>query len=111
MASRLAIALRQQSALKRLEEATIGIADKLGVAAPNVPRQGRDAHLLYAQQLEVLADWAESVSGANSTVTPYDIYTNRELKAMVESRGLVALRNANKGQLIAMLMESEAVAV
>lgn len=108
MASRLSISLRQQAALTRLEAAMNGIAVKLGVDTPHMPLQGRDAHLLYAQQLEVLADWSEHVAGSDSTVTPYDIYTNRELKALVENKGLVAPKRANNKQLIAMLIESEA---
>lgn len=58
MASRVEISKRRDAATKRLEDA-IG---KLTGEGLTLPTQGRDPELLFAQQLETLADAVETLS-------------------------------------------------
>lgn len=61
MASKLAIALKQQSALKRIEDAVSAISTQIGIEQAELPQSGRDEALLQAQRLESIATWAEQV--------------------------------------------------
>lgn len=62
MATKTAIAHKQAKAFDRLNTAMNSIAKRLGVRAAQVPTRGRDKDYLMAEQIEVMARWAESIN-------------------------------------------------
>lgn len=62
MATKVAIAIMREQAFNAIAEATGSIAAALGIDAPDIPTQGKDADLLYAQQLTAIADYLGNVA-------------------------------------------------
>ncbi|MCZ2077897.1 MAG: hypothetical protein LC130_23200 [Bryobacterales bacterium] len=62
MATRVAIAIMREQAFNGIAEATAQIATALGIDAPVIPTQGKDADLLNAQQLTAIADYLGHVA-------------------------------------------------
>lgn len=60
MATKVAIAIKRQGALARIEDAQAALNKRLKVPYNEIPKQGNDADLLFANQLEAIADWMES---------------------------------------------------
>lgn len=52
----------REQALNGIAEATRNIAAALGIDALAIPTQGKDADLLYAQQLQAIADYLNGVA-------------------------------------------------
>lgn len=73
MATAISIAIRNEQALVRLNEAAIAISEHVGVDAPDIPTEYRDANELPTMQLEAMADWtrriAESLTKEQINVT------------------------------------------
>lgn len=78
MATIEALAIKRALALEKLNQAAVLISDELGVLPPDVSTSGQDPLSVQAQQLHVLAEWAEHVANALAS-THADSMPNKEL--------------------------------
>ena len=66
MATAAARAIQRAPALERLTKATKKLAKAYGVDAPDFPMSHRDPAYLPTVQMEVMADFLESLAGADT---------------------------------------------
>lgn len=134
MADRVSIAIRQEQALTRLLKAAGRLAEKLDVAAPDIPTNVRVAggspELLRAMQFEALSVWVgevvnsvdmaqveveldgETAPESNMPMSAYDDLSKADLVLEIRQRGMdvgaVAGSGANgnilKSDLVAALL-------
>lgn len=62
MATVVAIAQMRDDALRRLNDATRAVSERLNIAPADLPEFNRDPDYLHAAQLTALADWAERLA-------------------------------------------------
>lgn len=103
MASKLAVALMEEDAIKRIEQALPGFV---------MPRQGRDPMLMRAQRLAAIADYLEGHTAPEATETsvmmpislfPLKAMNVTQLSELAQFRGVVLGEGASKASMIAAL--------
>lgn len=62
MASAVSIAMRKEAAVERLLKAATLLSQRLEVEPLEIPASHKDAGILHAVQLEMLATWLEGVA-------------------------------------------------
>lgn len=141
MPTKSSIGVRMQHAYDRLEQAMGVIAGQLDIDAPALPRKGRYPDILRAEQLEILAEYAERVAGhvggeivpivypgvvwtdaidraveaeaARVAAPPPDYHSMDmdELLALAEQRGIVLYGLESEADIIAALREADGLPV
>lgn len=131
MATIAAIAFKRGTAAERLHKSLNILADDFGLERVTLPTQGRDAALIHANQLDVMANFMEQLvfalsanptpqeteAVAEGAVTPaepdapdYDALSIKDLTALMDERGMAqpttgsgATGNVIKADLVAAL--------
>lgn len=107
MATIGAIAAMRDSALKRLAAAIEHISEAANLEPAKLPTFNRDPDYLHADQLRVLADWAERVAEwFTPTVEALEDFSRlsvTELKALADERGVDLAGATRKADIIAAL--------
>lgn len=118
MADRVSIAIRQEQAINRLNEAAAQLAESVGVEAPTIRTRAQDRELLRADQLEALAAWAQRVAGAvmeqagadtqliDALEAQYRAMTNVQLTTLAAERGVEVPARATKDVLVTLLLQA-----
>lgn len=93
MATIAAVAIKRATATARLMTALAAIGAPFGVEPPVLPTQGRDANVIYAAQMDIIADWAEKVAeavapkdAAEGETEDYADWTRAEMMKEFETR-------------------------